>query len=629
MIYSALIRRLDQDVSAGDAVFDDITTGTNSFVRTLDAPALYAITTADRVDATLQALLDEYERTDRFGFSAEETEVAKAAAQAGFDSLYDGRNTTQDVDYAEQYVQHFLAATPYPHADTLYEVATATIAAVTPEALDLRFRARWDNTAPHVIISTPEQSADQMPSEAEVLAMIAATPERELSPRDGGRELPDELMVAPEPVEPTSREELLDLDDPFFDPIEIVFPNGARVRLTSNDIVEGQVGFQAASPGGSSLVTDDDVVDALYAADVVTSSGVGEFNQSELEQMLADRDVGLVADITPYVDSLAGGSASSDLETLMQLIHLYMTQPRFDPVALGQLQRSEGPVVSDPASAPDLAGYDALVDHRYPGELRYAVLPTPEQFATLDLEGVERVWRERFGDAGDWVFVFAGDIDVDELVDLAERYIGTLPGDSTVEQWIDVEDPPPAGVVRSTVEAGTGDSSSLSLLFTTPLASVDGATRATNDVVTEVLTTRLTDVIRERLGESYSPTAFSYINSDPDLALETYVSVTGSPDRVESVGDLVVAEIADLATNGPSEREFQGAFAQVEESYGFVNNQTFIQEMLNDAIWPDREMQDYIDQYSALGDVTAETVRAFIAAQIPTTQYIQVAVLPR
>ncbi len=136
MIYSALIRRLDQDVSAGDAAFDDITTGTNSFVSSLDAPALYAITTADRVDATLQALLDEYERTDRFGFSEAETDVAKAAAQAEFDSLYDGRNTTQDVDYADQYVANFLTGTPFPHADDLYENATATIEAITPEALD-------------------------------------------------------------------------------------------------------------------------------------------------------------------------------------------------------------------------------------------------------------------------------------------------------------------------------------------------------------------------------------------------------------------------------------------------------------------------------------------------------------
>ena len=58
------------------------------------------------------------------------------------------------------------------------------------------------------------------------------------------------------------------------------------------------------------------------------------------------------------------------------------------------------------------------------------------------------MWRDRYGDAGDWVFVFAGDFDIDELVDLAASYIGTLPGDGTVEQWVDVEDPPPAGVVR-------------------------------------------------------------------------------------------------------------------------------------------------------------------------------------
>ena len=70
MIYDSLIRRLDQDVSAGTAPFDEIVPGTNSFVASLDAPALYAITDADRVDATLQALLDEYERADRFGFTA-------------------------------------------------------------------------------------------------------------------------------------------------------------------------------------------------------------------------------------------------------------------------------------------------------------------------------------------------------------------------------------------------------------------------------------------------------------------------------------------------------------------------------------------------------------------------------
>ena len=629
MIFQSLIRRLDQDVSAGTAPFDEIVPGTNSFVPSLDAPALYAITTADRVDATLQALLDEYERANRFGFSAAETDVAKQEAQADFDSLHDSSNTTQDVEYATQYVANFLTGDPYPTADEQHEIATQTIDEITPEALDARFRARWHNTAPHVIISTPQADESEMPSESEVQAMIAATSDRDLDPREGGRELPDELMTAPEPVEPISREELIEDGDIYFDPVEIVFPNGARVIATSNDITEGQVSFQAASPGGSSLVSDDDVVDALYAANVVTSSGVGDFNQSDLEQVLADRDVRVGASITPYVDSFDGGAATADIEVLFQLVNLYMTQPRFDPVALNQVQRIYGSVVDDPSSDPETAGFDALLTARYSGELRYDILPTPEQFATLDLEGVERVWRTRYGDAGDWVFAFAGDFDMDELFELAASYIGTLPGDGAVEQWVDVEDPPPDRVVRQQVQAGTGETSSLTMLFATPVGAVDGALRANTDVVTEVLTTRLTNVIREQLGESYSPYAFAFITNDPGPFVQTFVQITGSPDRIESVGDLVVAELADLAANGPTDREFDGAHAQVEEAYGFVDNGSFLEEIINDAIWPDRDLQEYFDQFSALGDVTKATVQQYIADHVPTGQYIQVAVVPR
>jgi len=629
MIFDALVRRLDDDVTAGTAPFDQIMTGANSFVAALDAPALYAITDADRVDATLQALLDEYERADRFGFSQSETDLMKASAQAGFDSQFEGRETTQDIAFAEQYVANFLYAEPYPTLDQLHATATEMIAAITPEALDLRFRARWDNSAPHVIISTPTSDEPAMPSQAEVLELIAAVGERQIEPREGGRELPDELMTAPEPVAPASDEQLTTAGDDYFDPIELAFPNGARVVVTSNDIVDGQVGFLASSLGGSSLVDDADVVDGLYAADVVTTSGIASFNQSELESILADRDTSIGAWITPYTENFAGSAASADLEMLFQQLHLYMTQPRFDPIALTQLQRSYQPVIDDPATNPETAGNDALLDARYGDELRYATLPAPEQFATLDLEGVERVWRDRFGDAGDWVFAFAGDVDLDEVRDLAARYIGTLPGDATPEQFVDLGAAPPAGVVKSVVQAGTGDSSSLTLLFTSPLADVDGLLRATTDIAGEVITSRLTDVIRERLGESYSPFATTYITSDPVPTLETYVQVTGAPDRVESVGDLVVAELADLAANGPTEREFSNAFAQVDERYQFVNNQSFLQEMVDPYLWPQRDLDDYFDAFAALGDVDAAGVLQYIAAHIPADHYIQVAVLPR
>jgi zinc protease len=629
MIFDALVRRLDGDITAGTAAFDEIFPGTNSFVSSLDAPALYAVTTSDRVEPTLTALLDEYERAHRFGFTASETELVKSSAQAEIDSVYEGRDSIQDTDFADSLVEHFLRSSPYPDPEVLHDVVSQIIADVTPEAIDLRFRARWTNTAPHVIISTPESDAGSMPTADEVLALIAGTPQRAVEARPDAAELPDELMLAPTPVEPTDRRDLLPAGDPLFDPVEVTFPNGVRVIATSNDIEAGQVGFQAISPGGSSLVADADVIDALYAADIVTSSGVAEFTQTELEQILADRDVTVQSWIEPYTDNFAGSAASADIESLFQLVHLYMTQPRFDQVALTQTQRSEGPTIDDPASAPDVAGYDALSEARYGDELRYSVLPTPEQFAALDLDGVERVWRDRFGNASDWVFVFAGDIDLDQLFDLASSYLGTLPGTGVVEQWVDVEDPPPPGVVKNVVQAGTGETSNVTLLFTTPVADVTSELRATIDVATEVLNTRLTDVIREQLGESYSPYAYSFVNSDPEPQVLTYVQVSGDPERIEAVGDLVVEQFADIATNGPTEREFSGAYATVQERYGFVDNGTFITELVNDAIWPKRDLADYLDLYFDLGLVTPESVQRFVADHVPAGQYIQVATLPR
>ena len=155
-------------------------------------------------------------------------------------------------------------------------------------------------------------------------------------------------MTAPEPVAAESDRSLLGGDDGNVRSGRVGVPQRCRVLATSNDIVEGQVGLLASSLGGSSLIDDDDAVDALYAADVVTTSGVGDFNQTELESILSDRDTSLGAWITPYTENFAGGAATSDLEMLFQQIHLYMTAPRFDPVALTQMQRSYQPVIDDP-----------------------------------------------------------------------------------------------------------------------------------------------------------------------------------------------------------------------------------------------------------------------------------------
>jgi zinc protease len=271
----------------------------------------------------------------------------------------------------------------------------------------------------------------------------------------------------------------------------------------------------------------------------------------------------------------------------------------------------------------------ALYGERYGDEPRLQYLPSAEDFATLDAAGVDRVWNDRFGDASDWVFAFSGDFDEDVLVDLARRYVGTLPATGRSEQWVDVELPPPPGVVERTVEAGTGAQGALDVLYTVPVESIDPSDVAAAAVVTQLLSTRLTDDIREVLGESYSPFATVAIYGDPDPVVETYVSVTGAPDRIGAIAQFVQDDVAALRADGPLQDEFDTAVEQVSRDIELFSDAQLVDEILEAEVNGVVDLEDFADQDVALQELTIDDVRTFVAAYLPVDQYIQISVLPR
>ena len=340
LIFDVIVRRLARDAAGGEAPFDQVVQGTNSFVAGLDAPALYAITDAARSDAALVALLDEYERVYRYGFEPGEVDVAVSSARAHYEALFGPDGESQDWEIADQFVDRFLTDAPAPARAVSLELVTTELDNATPEALAERFAARYTNTAPQVIVSAPESQADQVPDEADVAAAVAATADRELEPRGAAAELPDALMGRPEPIAPTSQRELSDVDWELFQPIEYTYPSGARVVLIPNDIVQGEVFLQASSPGGVAMVPADDVVDALFTAEVMSASGAGGFGPADLDEIVSQFDIELTPDLATYTEGWWGRAASADLEALLALVHLKATTPEPDPVAFSRTPRN-------------------------------------------------------------------------------------------------------------------------------------------------------------------------------------------------------------------------------------------------------------------------------------------------
>ncbi|RLE19262.1 MAG: hypothetical protein DRJ50_12350, partial [Actinobacteria bacterium] len=621
--------RLNDDALRGDAPFDDAQSGSRDLVRGLDAPQL--VVSADGVDleASTQAIFDEYERVRRFGFSEAEVERAVSSIRSSAQSAYDGRDSRQDAEFADEYVRHFLEDEPIPTADAGNDLINEILDRATPETVAYGFVNRLAESAPHVFVVVPESESNDVPDEAVFLSQVAGMRDRSLEPREAVAGIEGDLMVAPDPVDEVSVDTLSDGNTiSFIEPLVLEFENGVKVSLNVTSIVEGNVAFEGRSPGGLAVLDDADVPAADAAGAVVGQSGVAGFDAVELEAFLSDKEVGLEASIDAFTEGLAGFSSTTDLEVLFQLIHLSMTEPRVDPVAVEQYLDDEAPYAADPSIDPGYAEFVTLLDARY-DDPRF-LLPTVESLALVDGGAIDRVYSDRFGDASDFSFAFSGDFDIDEAIELSRRYLGTLPSAGRIDDPLVVEPPPPPGVVTEQTNAGEGAQASVSFLFTAP-ATTDRRDDVAAQIVQEVITARLTDTIREELGESYSPFSVVQLTAGGAPFSETYISNTTGPELIDEVAAAVLDQLADLRANGPTEAEFDAASAGVSQQLDLFNNPQINDEVLNVLVDPagNVSFDDFMNEFALVSSISRDDVRRHINDWLPSDQYIEVRVLPR
>lgn len=624
LAFDMIATRLNDDISRGLAPITSASVGNNGVVRRLDAPSVMVSGEPGQLSATLDSVTAEFERVRRFGFDSGELDRTLRDYRSQNQAEFDSSDTVQDIDYISRYVDHFLVGLTIPTADESFQIYNSIYDEVTPEAVGQAFNNLLGDAAPHVMVVAPDSLAD-VPTETDVLDRIAALPTIDLTEREATAAGDSTLMTPPEPVEETSSKPL-DTDGAFIAPTMLTFENGAQVVLNPTSIADNDVYLSATSPGGLSLVADADVPDALNAVSVVTSSGIGDLDAVALDTALSGAAIELYPSIDQTSENFVGTSTTDDLERLLQMVNLYMSAPRFDSVALESTVETLQSYVDDPNSDPDLAEYIAYTDARFGSEPRFRVIPTQEELAGLDLGAIERVWRDRFTNASDWVFALSGDFDIDVATDLVRRYFGTLAGSGTTEQYKDFQPDPPSSVVTREVHAGTGNKGSLTFDWTTPIP--DPATDSVYaDVLTSVLNIRLTDHIREALGASYSPSASVGLNIEPDQLVESFLNVTGDPTNIAKLSSVVIDDITSLRSAGPTTEEFDAAIAEIDKNYSYFDNQT-IGALLAKA--PDKPelITQFRDRPGVLHDITPSTLQTFINAVLPVDRYIEVRTTP-
>ena len=268
-----------------------------------------------------------------------------------------GAATVDDVDLADEFVEHVLDGEAAADADVVDAAGPAALDAATPAALSDASTRVADTVHPFVLVAAPE-SADGVPSAEQVLAIfddgVTIAPP---SSRPDGRQA-DALMDRPDPVTEQSTSTIQGDGDRISATV-LHFANGLDVVLDHTGITDGEIAIDAVRDGGLSVLDDARVPAARMAPGVVAASGLGDLDAVAVSHVLSATGIDLTPAISEEMANIDGTTPTDDLETTMAYVHQLLVAARVDDAALrNQLdsaREAADAAPSDPDTAPHLA----------------------------------------------------------------------------------------------------------------------------------------------------------------------------------------------------------------------------------------------------------------------------------
>jgi zinc protease len=622
MAASMLSRRLDTLSQDPKAPFTGASIGNaQATFGCLDLVQAGARAKEGRVQESLDVLLAELERVRRFGFAESEVERIKQQVRRGLDSIVEGEATAEPGGVARSLASAFVSGSVDTSAEFIKALGTRFLGEITKAELDARALA-WSSGAEELVLVSGA-SRDAMPAETALAAALSSAAQKPLEPyRDEVTSAP--LMAAlPTPGKVLEEEQVPEVGINIW-----TLSNGVRVVLKPTDFKQDQIIGQAMSFGGSGWIADKDFPSARFATDIVLSSGVGTFDRQMLGKVLT----GKLASARPWLDEGTEGIGSSaspqDVETMFQLIHLYLTAPRRDEAAFETFRAAVREGLRNRDLSPDTVFGDTIARAVWGNEPR-RLPPTLATVEQVQLDRVLSLYTERLGDVSGMSFVFVGDIDLPSFRPLVERYLGSLPSKGRKEKFKDLGLHRRKGVTRVRVQEGREDKATVVLRYHGESPWSDPAH---TDLVSlqSYLQIRLREVLRDEMGGVYAPSVGQGFDRLPFDAWSLSVSFQCKPADIEKLESAVQAVFADIKKNGVADGYIEKLVSQrtrdLELDY---RSNGFWLGRLSSAYLRNEDPRQILTLHELTKRVTSENIRLAARKYLREDQYIDAQLLPK
>jgi len=546
--------RLDAVVGKPDVPFTSASIGSGVFLHQVKYAGITAKSSPDNWEKTLEHIERTLRKALEYGFTKSELQRVKKDFLSQFDNAVKKASTRNSRNLAYKIMGSLNADRVFMSPLQERELFEPVINSLTIKDLHDAFRQTWSVDHRLIMITGNAVLSNKgKDPKHQVLAVYNRSQKVKVSKQADFK--PVQFPYLPEPSKKgriVRQSKISELGI-----VQIDFENGVRLNLKKTDFEANEVLVKlsfglgrSAEPGARSGL-------ATLSMKVINESGLGTLEKEEIERALAGKSTTLNFGIGDDRFYFKGKTVPAEVLLLFQILYAHLIDPGFREdaytISMERFKQRYQKLSSSIDGAMVLTGKRFLAG----GDPRFG-LPDYEQFKNLTLDHV-RSWFNSSLKTEDIEVSIVGDIDVEFVVQTASKYIGNLPQKGCAEAAKTARLPefPVQQSLQVPVETEIGKGLVVVAYPTEDLWDIYRTRRFA--VLADIVSERLREQIREKLGSAYSTYAFNH----PSRAYPGYgvfqIMVHVDPAEADMVVDAVKQLISDLTTGDITQNELSRA----------------------------------------------------------------------
>ena len=495
-----------------------------------------------------EAALVELERIRRHGFTEGEFERAKAQVLRREEQAYNNRNDRMNGQYVNRYLSAFRRNSAFPDAELEWKMDSAIIAQLPLVAINQTFASYITDHNNVVIVNAPKKEGVVNPTEAQILEAIAKVKGSEIAPYQDNTV--KEPLIAPNAKLKGSKVKKSGANATL-GTTEWTLKNGVKVVVKPTTFKADEVQIQMVSQAGISCLSDEDYNTGKYLSLVTSQMGLSKFSATELRKQLSGKSASTAVAPDDYTTAVYGNGSPKDLETILQLLYLRFTDPRFNEDDFNTVLGQYISYVENITTNPDYVASSEQLKSIYGNNPRRQQIST-EVLKSINFDRVAPIYRQLLSNAADFTVYIVGNVDLATLKPLVEKYIGSLPAKKKkLTKRVDDGVRYATGEVINDFKAPMQQPKVSVCRFYTGDIEFNLENTVTATFLKDILRSRYTTSIREEKGGTYGVSVGCSVDPYYTPTYQFAIQFDTNETMADELSEIVVAEIKELAANGP------------------------------------------------------------------------------